>query len=211
MPIQRPSLSKALLQKELNRFYAHPVARVSFGLILTILAVMFFALVAIKPTLETMGDLIKQIEEKQAVDRQLSQKITALSAAQSELAAKEVAAGVITKAVPTTPEFTRFVTIIERIASDHNVSFTSMVISTVPVERDTTHDGIEIESIPFTAGFSGGYPDLLATLIDLEKMQRLIVVDRVDMVPTADTDSSVITFSVAGRAFAFGKDIPLKK
>ena len=65
---------KKQLASLLEQFYHNPVAKVSLELFLTIGLVVFLALFAIKPTLLTMSDLVKEIEDKRELETQLSKK-----------------------------------------------------------------------------------------------------------------------------------------
>lgn len=207
MPLQKPSLNKIIIQAQLNKFYSHPVARVSFGLILTIVTIVFFALVAIKPTLETMAELIRSIDDKKIVDQKLSLKIAALSSAQAELASKQDAAKIIDVAVPSTPQFTLLLKEVEKLVSVHGVSMTSLVAQSVPTERDPSKVlTADFQSIPLTLTMSGSYEDLTSTLRDLYSLQRILVIDRIDILPPSDQDTKSLTMTVAVRAFAFGID-----
>jgi len=78
---------KQQLIRILDRFYHNPVAMVSFELFLSIAAILFFAVFAIRPTLLTMSDLIKEIEDKRKLDSQMEQKVAALSSAQESFLA----------------------------------------------------------------------------------------------------------------------------
>ncbi len=207
MPIQRPTLQKIMIQAQLNKFYSHPVARVSMGLVLTILTVVFFALVAIKPTLQTMAELIRTIDDRKIVDQKLSQKIAALSSAQAELASKQQAAQILDVAIPSTPTFTLLLKEVEKLISEQNVTLVSLIAQSVPTERDPKTSSIsDLQSIPLTLTVTGSYENLIATLKSLYTLQRVLVVDRVDILPPSDQDTTTLNMSVALRAFAFGSD-----
>lgn len=223
MPIaQRPSLSKLLVQTELNKFYEKPVAQVSLGLALSLISIIFFALVAIKPTLETMSDLLKEIAQKQTIDTQLSAKIIALSTAQSQLTAKSQQAQLLYQAVPATPDFVRLITMVEKLASEHNVEYLSFLANKTPLERSTvgiqTSPSATLESIPFVLTFQGQYSDLLSVASDLQSLQRIIVIDRIDIIPPTDTANatsvtaaSPLLMSLSVRAFTFKGTATLSK
>ena len=210
MPTPRLTLSRAILQRELNRFYAHPVAKVSLGLILSIITIGFFALVAIKPTLETMSNLLKEIEEKRDVDQRLAQKISALATAQRELNQKGEAAKVLDRSVPTTPQFTFLLKKLEKLAAENNLTFVSLVSSAAPPER-TPHSGIELESIPLILSFSGEYNNIRTFILALTNIDRLISIDDVDIVPPSEKEAKNLTVSFNVRAFAFTAEPQIKK
>ena len=212
MPTQRPSLNKLILQAQLNKFYSHPIARVSLGLILTILTLVFFALVAIRPTLQTMAELIRTIDDKKIIDQKLSLKIAALSSAQAELATKAEAANILDVAVPSTPTFSLLLKEVEKLISEHDVTLISLIAQSVPIERDpTTVATTDLQSIPLTITLNGSYTNLLETLRQMYSLQRILVIDRVDMLPPSDQDTETLNMSVAARAFAFGIDTTKSK
>lgn len=204
-PSTKPSLRRLLIQAQLNKFYSHPVAQVSLGLVLTIVAIVFFALVAIRPTLNTMAELIKQIEDKKQMDQKLSLKITALSTAQAELATKQTDALVLDRAVPSTPLFSHFLKQIEKTCSQNQVTIISLTTQAVPIERDpqTIQGGTNLESIPITLSVRGTYSQLLLVLRQISGLQRLVVIDRVDIFPTTDGDENTLNMSLSLRAFVF--------
>lgn len=211
MPNSRPSsLSNLMTQIELNKFYEHPVARVSFGLILSIICVLFFAIFAIKPTLETMAQLLKQIDEKKIVDQKLDLKILALGTARQNLSAAADTVKVLDVAVPSTPHFTQLLVVVEKLAVENNVSILSLSTPNIPLESTSSARLANpvVSSISFTLNLKGTYEDLVAFLRRLQNVQRIIVVDRFDISPqpqdqATGTTTSLLQLRVDGRTFTF--------
>ncbi len=102
-------------------FYQRPVAKVSLELFFSIGAVLFFAVFAIRPTLLTMSDLIKELEDKRNLDQQLSQKIAALSTAQASFLGAQNRLVVLDEAIPTSPQFIYSLKLLEKVASDNRL------------------------------------------------------------------------------------------
>lgn len=206
MPIQRPSLQKTLIQMDLNRFYEKPVTRVSVALILSLLCIAFFAIAAIKPTLQTMAQLIKQIDEKKVLDEKLTQKINALTTAQRQLSEKETLFPILGIAIPDSPEFTQLLTVIEKLASEHGVVFASAQIPKVPLELTQAATGrpTQLVSHAITFTFTGSYENLTALMRDMVTLKRIIVIDRFDISPELSDTQSQLTLTLAVRAFSFG-------
>lgn len=84
MKVRQNFVSSQNIQASLQAFYDKPVLRVTFELILSIFVVAVFALFALRPTLITMSELLKEIEEKQQFNKELQQKMASLSTAQNE-------------------------------------------------------------------------------------------------------------------------------
>jgi Tfp pilus assembly protein PilO len=215
MPIQRPSLDKTIIQIELNRFYEKPVTRISVALILTLISISFFALAAIRPTLQTMAQLLKQIDEKKTLDTQLSQKIQALTVAQKNLLEKEPLFPALAIAIPPSANFSTLMTVIEKVASENQVVFNSAQIQKVPLEEKiniTATGRLNLVSYPITLSFSGSYENLINTMKKLQSLKRIIVVDRFDVSnqKSDQATENVLTLTMSVRAFSFhtGATIP---
>ena len=131
MPTKRQQLTKTL-----NDFYQRPVALVSLELFLTVGAVIFFAVFAIRPTLVTMSDLVKEIEDKKELDQKLTQKIASLSTAQSTYLEVQDRLYLLEQSLPSTPDFIFAIKVIEKIASDRNILIDSLSVPEIPKEVD---------------------------------------------------------------------------
>lgn len=169
------------LSQSLSDFYQKPVARVSVELFLSIGAVLFFAIFAIRPTLLTMSDLIKEIEDKRQLDKQMAQKIAALSSAQSEYLKQQERIGVLDEAVPTGPDLVGLFKIIEKLASDNQLVITSMSVNDVPKDIVGTpaFDQLERKNLEFTVGITGDYASVRNFVNQLIQVRRTILIDRV--------------------------------
>ena len=74
---------------DLGRFHQTKKTRVYTGIILSLLTVTFFIIFAIKPTLTTITQLVKQTKDQKLVVGELEKKIASLSQAQNEYLAVE--------------------------------------------------------------------------------------------------------------------------
>ena len=70
--------------RQIWKFYQKPSAKVSSALLLTIFTTIFFAIFAIKPTLVTVAELLKTIEDQEEVVGKLKKKAASLAQAQEE-------------------------------------------------------------------------------------------------------------------------------
>lgn len=167
-----------------NQFYNQPVARVSFELVITVVVVMFFALFAIRPTLVTMSDLIKEIDDKKQLNSALGQKISALSTAQGQYLSLQSRLGLLDQAIPNKPELLDSLKIIEKIASDRRVAIKTLDVVDFPSIQaaDTASDAASIVTQPTRQNLtinltaSGDYPTIKQFINDLQQSRRKIVV-----------------------------------
>src|SRR3989339_859675 len=109
-------------------FYKSPVAQVSTELFLTIGAVIFFALFAIRPTLITMSDLVNELTEKRKLDLKMSQKIATLATLQGQFTPLQNQAVVLTQAFPDSPDLLYVLKLIERNASEHKLAIQNLQV-----------------------------------------------------------------------------------
>lgn len=176
MPSQRQKLQTTLVQ-----FYQQPVAKVSLELFMSVGAVMFFAVFAIRPTLLTMADLIKEIEDKQELVQQFNQKIAALSSVQTEYNSAQTRLTLLDEAIPPTPRFEEAIKIIERLASDNRLVISSMRVPEIPQEPEEEVEFAKKErvSLPITVTVVGDYPAIRQFVEDIQENRRSFVVDTI--------------------------------
>lgn len=170
------------LNKMLWQFYEKPVAKVSLEVFFSIAVVIFFAVFATRPTLLTMSDLVKEIQDKEALDLKLGQKIAALSTAQAEYISLQDRLAVLDKAIPSSPHFAEAVAILEKVASDHNLAIYSVEAQEVPKETDgQTLSITEMTRLsrPISITVQGDYSSIQAFVGDIHNLQRTMVVDSV--------------------------------
>lgn len=163
------------LTDTLLKFYQKPVAKASLELFLSIGAVIFFALFAIRPTLVTISDLIKEIEDKEVLLQQLNQKIAALSSAQSNYARLENRIDVLDVAIPPQPNLVEALKIIEKIASEQDIVITSIGVTQVPDENaveSVLPDEVIRRTVPLQIKVQGAFPAVREYITALANVQR---------------------------------------
>lgn len=176
-----PKSRQEQIQNTLFDFYKNPVARVSLELIFSILAVIFFAIFAIKPTLQTMSELVKEIEDKKSLDEQLGQKIASLNTAQTQYQNFSSQFYLLDAAIPKTAELVESLKVVEKLASDNGIVIQGITISSVPdeiVKADA--DKATRNILTFNVDLSGDYLKIRQFIDDLMKSRRMMLVDQVN-------------------------------
>lgn len=126
-------LSAQVLRSNLQQFYEKPVTRVSLELFLSLSTVIFFALFALRPTLNTMSRLVREIEEKRQVDDELSKKIAALSTAQNEFLTFRSRLSVLDTAVHQELSIENALIYLEYLSAEAGVSLSGLQIREFPL------------------------------------------------------------------------------
>ena len=176
-----PMGKRQQLTSTLVEFYHQPVAQVSLELLLSILAVIFFAVFAIRPTLVTMSDLIKELEEKRLLDLKLSQKIASLATVQPQYQTARDQIQVLDEALPSSPEMIKTLKIIEKVASDRQLAITSISISEIPVINGPTSPGMKLNRIsyPISITVEGDYQTIRDFVEQLQNSRRVLATESV--------------------------------
>jgi Tfp pilus assembly protein PilO len=169
-------------------FYQKPVAQVSFELFLSIVTVLFFAVFAIRPTLLTMSDLIKELEDKRKLEQQLNQKVAALTTSQGTYLSIQEQLPILDEAIPAQPEFLRALKILEKTASDRQLIINTMIANEVPAEKtaDITASGTERTSVPVGIIVTGNFPQIKGFIEDLVQLRRVFIIDTIIFVKSEE-------------------------
>lgn len=169
------------LNSSLTHFYTKPVALVSLELLLSLGLVIFLGAFAIKPTLTTMSELIKEIEEKKELNENLQKKLAALGTAQSLYYQLEDRLTLLDEAIPSQPQLIKSLKIAEKLASDNSVIVDSISVATIPEEVTSETKGTKLSRVPLPATISviGDYRSIRQYVEALRNVRRSFIVDSV--------------------------------
>ncbi len=171
------------LEEALNKFYHNPVAKVSLELFLTVVAIIFFAVFAIRPTLLTMSDLLKEIEDKDKLNKQLQKKVAALSTAQQEYQVHKKKLSLVDEAIPPNMQLIKSLKIIEKIASDKGLIISNLTLNQIPDEKQEaqiTFRNIKRVDQIIELSVLGDYPSIRDFIEELQRSRRLMVVNFIE-------------------------------
>ncbi len=175
MPNHKQSIRETLLQ-----FYERPVAAVSVELIFSLFAVIFLILLAIRPTLVTISDLIKEIDDKKQLNQLLSQKVAALSTVQGTFQDNQQQLLVLDEALPPSPRLGEALQVLEQLASENGVSVVSLDVKEVPPETMVENSLYqERKNLLLHLNVSGEFTALHQFIETLRSVRRLFVVDSI--------------------------------
>ncbi|NCO12507.1 MAG: hypothetical protein COZ34_00520 [Candidatus Pacebacteria bacterium CG_4_10_14_3_um_filter_34_15] len=197
---------KSEITSILNHFYQNPVAKVSLELFLTIGLVLFLAVFAIKPTILTMSNLIKEIENKEKLEKQLTQKIAALQTAQTEYLSVESLLPALDEAIPSTPEIIKSAKIIEKAAADNKIIIKNMSVLELP-----QNDSVDVpfsqkakQKLNFNVSISGDYISIRNFAESLRNSRKSFVIDSVTFQLEEDRGSRKLNASFSISVPYFG-------
>lgn len=181
---------KPLTQNRLIRTYS--------GLIFSLISIIIFSLFALKPTISTILNLQKQIEEKQSILKDLNQKAQDLTTAKDNL--NRINSETLKKLDNLLPDKTDPSSLAEAINSlstQASISAFQLQPTTLVGDPQNLSKKPLLEPIGFNFNATGSYSNLLSLLGALNRLPRLISIDSVNITP----NQAGLLMSVSAKAY----------
>ncbi|HZZ98955.1 MAG TPA: type 4a pilus biogenesis protein PilO [Candidatus Saccharimonadia bacterium] len=199
-PVSNAPQSMAMFRdasvRELQQFYQKPIAKVSAELIITIVTVIFLALFAIRPTLDTMSALLKDIDDKTKVDQDLTKKAATLSTLNTQIVPLNNEIMLLNTVIPSSPDIDGLLRRIERVASGRPVQLISVQSTTLPKDSDSNLKGTPaLSPLTISVGVKGTYTDIVDYLRALLSMDRELTVLSMTIATTKEATTAAPTSS----------------
>jgi len=184
--------------------------RMFLEVILSLLTISFFATLALRPTVLTISELLKDIESKEDTLIKLDTKIQNINQAQSLYIANEAQISLLSSSVPETAEPDLFAQQIEGLATIYPISVLGISIGetvllgdqTIPVQVSENQKVIPSEAKPtnFSISVTGEYQALTQFLDGLETLRRPVYLDSTNITLIDTGERNEIVLSISGRA-----------
>lgn len=178
--------------QRLHILYQKPITQVSSALLFTIGTIVFFAVVAIKPTLETVAELTKKIEDQKIILSQAEKKVAALATAQQQYESIDAYLPALNEAIPTTYAAQQLLHDIESVAGSLKLPISSLKLSNIEFPPPSTPKDT-IREITFTVTLNALYPSAKMFMQSLELLPRLVIIDSLSMSTNEGKRSSAQT------------------
>jgi Tfp pilus assembly protein PilO len=182
--------------------------RMFLELLLTLATVSFFAAFALRPTLLTIIELLKEIDTKEETLTKMSTKIQNLQQAQTLFLQEQSRISLLETTIPDTPAPDAFVRQIEGVAASHPVNLlgVSMGEITLAGEEETKRGSDELEKLPedakaisFSLSVSGQYSGIINFLSAIEQMRRPIKIDAINIISSELEGAQNLVLVITGR------------
>lgn len=206
--------------RELQQFYQKPIAKVSVELLATLIVVIVLAFFAIRPTLLTMSQLLKDIDDRKKTGDSLGKKIATLSTLSTEYPTIRHEVSLLDVAIPNTPNFDGFMRRLEKIAANNSLIIESIQATQLPKET-TTNTGAnagantapQITSFSISINFKGEYAKVRNTLNDLMTMDRYATLNSLTFNAKRDEleKTNILRTTVNLRVVYYGTPPPVPK
>jgi Tfp pilus assembly protein PilO len=167
--------------------------RLFVTLALTFAALTFFGIFAINPTLTTIFELQKELEENQAVEQQLTTKINNLSQLQQQYNALERDLPLVYDAIPKTANAPLLSAQVQALAKQNNVTITTYRVAEVQLASNKPQPQKKALSFIFTLQAEGNYQDMMNFATSLAKLSRVITVESISIGRDGKTNELALT------------------
>jgi hypothetical protein len=167
---------------------------------LSLTTIIAFTLLALRPTVLTISQLLTEIREKEGLVSQMDEKISALQQAQGILVQESVNLARLNTAIPDSPTPETYIRQAEGVAKANNVQILGLsageatFLGQTQEKRKSSEEALPggAEGIAVSTSVSGDYPSLASFLSSLENLLRPIFVDNLSISSTEETIVLVI-------------------
>jgi Tfp pilus assembly protein PilO len=174
-----------------------PVAKISLALIAALLAVSFFALFAIKPTVTTIAKLVKEVKDAQTINEKLAKKVDSLYQAEKSYETIKNDLNYINMALPNKADFNQFCSEISYLIYNNNLFLFSSNFGNF----DLINPNPNITSLEFNISIAGNFTDIKNFLKDLENLTRLVKINSVSFTDKSEVRGAQVQADIRGEVF----------
>ena len=168
--------------QSLEPLLGKPKSRNYTTVIFSFLAVSLFGWYAIRPTIQTILTLKREIQDKTDINQKMEDKIANLIQAQAAYSQIEWSLPVIDEALPDSSEAVSLVIQLQNLASSTGVTVIAVQLPAVPL-LGSAGSANKDQSFDVSITVSGNYQGLQAFLTGLSEMRRVVVLSSVTLTP----------------------------
>jgi len=181
----------------LNLYKKREDLRMFLEIILSLSAISFFSVFALKPTLLTISTLLKEINTKKEMIIKMDTKIRNLQTAQNILNQESLRIPVLELSIPHFPQPQNFVHQIEGIASSAEVE-----VLGIRVDETSLKGNVPVkdqEMMGFSVSATGSFQSLFSFLKNLENLRSPVKIDVLGISLAKKEQGNILTLVVTGK------------
>lgn len=171
--------------KRLKQLSQNPLTRVSGLVSLTFFTIAFFGIFAISPTLKTIAQLNKQIEDTETVNSKLKSKVKDLEKAEIVYSQVLESLDLVDRVLPEKNEFERLAWQISWLVVESGVEITSSSFGEFVIVGSQDKAEGKVQLISLDLSVSGSYNKIKAMLKKITEIDRLIEIETVSLTKNA--------------------------
>lgn len=191
---------KRLFLTFFSRYRERQDVKMFLEILLSLITISLFSLLALRPTLITIAELIIDIESKKETVVVMDAKIEDLGRAQKLYDQEIRRIKLLEDSVPKEPAPEGFIRQIEGLSAKHAVGIISMSLEEVIIlgKESPAQKADNAEQLSFSVSTSADYPQLYSFLKDLEKMRRPLNVHSLSVSTSTTKEKTFLVLVVDG-------------
>lgn len=193
------SKKRYLASQKLLSTFQQKKTRQYTTLILTFLALIIFSVFAINPTITTIIELRKELEDSKILDKKLDEKIIALQTLQREYQELEADLPLLVAALPVAPDTPKIIGQVQSLIRDNNLAIENIDMKRVAYTKDGLTQG-ELGAYVITFTVSGNYADINQFSNEAINFDRVVTVDQISVLRDSQ-NTSLIRSTAEVRAY----------
>lgn len=172
--------------------------KIFLELILTVVSLVIFSVFALKPTLVTIIELVKEIQAKEETIGKMDEKIKNLIAAQTNLSRERESLILLDQAMPIYPYPEQTMGQFVGLANEKQIGLESVNLGDISLKGGVSKNrssSSDLEKLPenvnsfdITVNMNGSFESLIDTLAYIEKMRRPVKIDSVSLSKSVSED-----------------------
>lgn len=167
-------------------------------LILTFVALSFFGIFAINPTLTTIIELQKQLDDSEFTHQQLTTKITSLSTLLQKYNNLQDDLQVIENAIPKQAAATKLTGQIHTLTKEYNLTVRNLHVAQVTLTSGKTPKTKSLSYV-FNLEAGGTYKNMMEFAENVTKFNRIVTIESISI--SRDPRSQDIVMNMRGRQY----------
>lgn len=168
------------------------------SIVFSLLALSFFGLFAIEPTLSTIAKLKKDLSDSKYVNEKLQEKISNLSSLQTKYNLLQNDIPIVLAAIPQNPQLPTLMGQIQSLSRQKNITINNLQSYEIEAANAKKPDK-DFYSFSFVITGEGSYTDIVNFLSSLTGMQRVITVD--ELLIGKASSANLLQFNMKGVAY----------
>lgn len=177
-------------------------------LLLSLTTISILSVFALKPTLVTIAQLLKEVDSKEEIIEKLDEKIGNLEKAQVVYSQERARISLLETAIPKDPSPELFARQVEALSGKDSTTIVSISMAEVTILGQERAKKAQPKLVPlpgesgelsFSIITSSNYPALFSFLSDMENLRRPVVVDKVNLRSPQGGAAETLVLVVSGR------------
>jgi len=196
------ALNKSLLLRANKRLLPHVKNKKTASYLtitLSLMALSFFGLFALRPTLITAVSLVKNVNDLGALNIEYENKIGSIIRAQAEYENLRDSLPLLTQALPDNAYFHQLANTLESFAQKSNVTIQQMQIDATPITKPKSSG--KLERFGFVVIGIGDYPSISTYISHVLNWKRVVALHTLEFVHDESTTSGNLRVTMRGNAF----------